>query len=168
MSSVPRMALFHFAYSFAACGLLFTVSFAGCGSGEPFSYVPASGSVKYDDGSRIPADDLQLTFIAQSSPNPADEKNVPKPGNAHATGTEGKFESVSSHNPDDGLLPVKYKVVIHAFDGKGAALGGVIPPEYEDSAKTPVEVDANIQPIEIKVKKPAGGVKPTVGPSRHR
>ena len=67
--------------SAAAIGCLLLL--AGCGSSDPFAYVQVSGKVIYDDGSRIPVDQLVLTFIPQGAP--LDAKTYPRPGVAMVT-----------------------------------------------------------------------------------
>jgi hypothetical protein len=57
-------------------------------------------------------------------------------------------------------LPGKHKVLVVATDPRGQAIEGIIPPEYRDPEKTPIMVDTAEIPFNIKVKKPAGGVKP--------
>jgi hypothetical protein len=51
-------------------------------------------------------------------------------------------------------------VIVNPTDERGRPLDGVVPPEYRDIKTTPIEVDTANQPFVIKVKKPAGGVKP--------
>jgi hypothetical protein len=173
MLSAHRIHLARFRFPLAACTLLFVVSLAGCGSGEPFSYVPAKGNVTYEDGTVIPAAHLRLTFIAVNPPTSGDEKVFAPKGkadvsNGDGSNKDGHFDDVTSHVYGDGLLPGKHKVLINPIDASERQLEGVVPPEYRDAAKTPVEVDTAVQPMVIKVKKPAGGVKPqpSGGPGR--
>jgi hypothetical protein len=41
---------------------------AGCGGSQPFSTVPVSGKVMYEDGSLIPAPQIQVMFVPQVPP----------------------------------------------------------------------------------------------------
>jgi hypothetical protein len=134
------------------CGCFLAGSLAGCGSGEPFSYVPVSGKVTYADGTPIPAK-LKLIFIAVNPPT-ADAGTVPKPG-AAITNSDGTFDAVTSHTYGDGLIPGKHKVVLTVSTGRGGeSTTDLFGPEYSDPNKTPIEVDTANLPMEIKVKKP--------------
>jgi hypothetical protein len=171
--SSAQIALVRFRVPLAVCTMLFVASLVGCGSGEPFAYVPANGTVTYEDGTVIPAPHLRLTFVAVNPPTSGDEKVFAPKGkadvnNADGTNTDGHFDVVTSHLYGDGLLPGKHKVIIVPVDAKELPMEGVVPPEYRDAAKTPAEVDTAEQPLKIKVKKPAGGVKPqpSSGPGR--
>jgi hypothetical protein len=135
-----------------ACLLL--GSLTGCGgSADPFSYVKVNGKVSYDDGTPIPADALKLIFIAENPPT-VDAKTFARPASC-APKADGSFDVVTSHTYDDGLLPGKHKVTVRAFDKADKPMPGLIPPEYNDPAKTPIEVDTASLPFAIKVKKPA-------------
>ena len=75
---------------------------AGCGGGDPFSYVKVSGKVTYEDGSLIPVESLELTFFPQSGP--IDPKTYPRPGLAGVDKATGTFSFVTSHKAGDGLV----------------------------------------------------------------
>jgi hypothetical protein len=126
--------------------------FAGCGAGEPFRYVPVSGKVVYEDGSPIPVDGLTLTFYSQTPP--VDAKTYPRPGEALVDKATGTLSSVTTHKFNDGLVRGKHKVVLTM---SGTQIPpSVVPPEYGDRAKTPLEVDTANQPFLLKVQKPKG------------
>ncbi len=149
-----------------AAGLVLTAgSLSGCGSGDPFSYVPTTGKVTYEDGTPIPAPVVHLTFVAENPPT-IDEKTFAPKGKADVTSTDGSFDVVTSHNYNDGLLPGKHKVLAIATDDKHQIIEGVIPPEYKEVNKTPLEIDTANQPLVIKIKKPAGGVHPVTPGAR--
>jgi hypothetical protein len=125
---------------------------AGCGT-DPFSYVDVTGSVRYEDGSPIPAAFMTVTFESQSEG--VDEKTRPRPGMA-VVKEDGTFGDVTS-SPQavgKGIVPGKHKVVIRAFDEMEAQLD-VIPPEYSDVTTTPIEIDTDEKThFELKIKKP--------------
>lgn len=130
----------------------------GCGgTSEPFSYKKIKGSVKYDDGTLIPAFRIRVTFVPENMSTPlADGKTYPRPGNAELNVADGTFSNVTTHLPDDGVIPGKMKVQIIAED-KDEHVLAVVPPEYGDAAKTPLEVDTSASDdFQLKVKKPAG------------
>ena len=123
------------------------MSCIGCGSGGPFDYVPVSGTVKYEDGTPFPADGIQLRFDAQDAPKV--ENAFPRPGLARLN-AQGEFDSVTSYKYGDGLIPGKHKVAIEAGPT-------VVAKEYSSIATTPLVVDTNDAPFDIKVPKPAAG-----------
>jgi hypothetical protein len=132
----------------AACCL--TLS-AGCGSGDPFSYVKVSGKVTYEDGALLPADQLVLFFHPQGGS--LDPKTHPKMGMAIVDPKTGEFNEVTSHKLNDGLVRGKHKVTI-AKGIQQPLPPNVVPAEYFDPAQTPLEVDTANLPFAIKVRKP--------------
>jgi hypothetical protein len=123
---------------------------AGCGSSDPFSYVQVSGKLAYEDGTLIPSNEIVLTFYPQASP--IDAKSYPRPGMVVVDKT-GAFSRVTSHLAGDGLVRGKHKVTLtNAL--RQPLSSAIIPPEYADLSKTPLEVDTTVQPFELKVKKP--------------
>ncbi len=128
---------------------LFALLLAGCGGGDPFTYAKVSGKVTYEDGSVIPYG-VMLQFHPQREP--LDEKTHPRVGTAEVDPKTGEFSSVTSYQPNDGLVRGRHKVTI-------ISLGGMIPPdivpeEYTDVTRTPLEVDTAEQPFHLKVRKP--------------
>jgi hypothetical protein len=124
---------------------------AGCGSPDPFSYVQVSGKITYDDGSPIPVDRLALLFLSQGGP--LDAKTHPRPATAIVDRTTGEIRDVSSHKFRDGLVPGRHKVLLSSGNGQPLS-PDVVPPEYCDLQKTPLEVDTARQPFILKVRKP--------------
>ena len=138
-------------------GLVVTLAgLPGCGSGEPFSYVKVSGKVSYDDGSLIPADRLRVVFISQVPP--LDPKAPSPNGIADADPKTGSFDLVTSHNHGDGLVPGEHKVLIQAISkdklGKETLRSDLVPPEYGNPEKTPLVVNTNKLPFDLRVQKP--------------
>ena len=137
-------------------GFLLAVSLAGlsgCGSGDPFPYVKVSGKVSYDDGSLIPADRIVVQFVPQVPP--LDPKTVPPYGLAEVDPKTGRFNVVTSHNYGDGLVRGEHKVVIQTIDKRDHPMG-LVPREYTQAKKTPLVVNTNQSPFDLKVRKPAG------------
>jgi hypothetical protein len=130
-------------FMLALCGVTL-----GCGSGSPFDYVKASGRVVYDDGQPLPLGKV----VFQSSAPPVGQAH-PRPG-ATTVDDQGRFDSVTSYKPGDGLTPGKHKVAImFAVDDQGNHL---VPPEYRSVDTTPIEVDTADTPFEIKVPRYKG------------
>ncbi len=136
-------------YVLTACGVLCLL--AGCGGGDPFSYVKVSGKVTYDDGSRIAAPEIKLTFYPLAPP--ADSKTYPRPGAAVVNVATGEFSSVTSHSPGDGLVRGKHKVTL-CGPRHQALPEDLVPAEYFNRDKTPLEVDTDHWLGVLKVHKP--------------
>jgi hypothetical protein len=134
----------------AAC--LAALFAAGCGGGGPYDLVKVSGSLKYEDGSLIPAEAILLRFDPEAAS--LDAKTHPRKGMTRVNVADGTFDSVTTHKYADGLVAGRHKVMVFpTAKGKPAKL---IPDEYIDPAKTPLEVDTDDQPFELRVKKPGG------------
>jgi hypothetical protein len=130
---------------------LFLPLLSGCGAREPFTYVKVHGKVTYDDGTLIPVDPLVLTFYPQD--NTPKGKDSPRPGMAAVDKTSGRFDSVTSHQVGDGLARGNHKVILTS-PGPVPLSAAVMPPEYGDMNRTPLEVDTANSPFELKVRKP--------------
>lgn len=124
-----------FSYLFLASVTLVAV---GCGGNEPFDYTQVSGSVKYDDGTLIEAPAIEVTFYPQAEPK--DEKTHPRPGVAIVDPATGKFNSVTSHKPNDGVVPGLQKVTVQTFDESHMPTD-ILPKEYTDVLTTPLTFD---------------------------
>ncbi len=123
--------------------MVFAIS--GCHH-EPYEYVKVKGKVSYEDGSVIPAKQLTVRFISQTPSQSTAE--TPRPGNAVVDVRTGMFDKVTSHTPGDGIVPGEHKVII--VQG-----GSLVPEEYCKVDTTPLKVNANDSPFDIKIKKPS-------------
>ena len=122
----------------------------GCSS-EPFDYIPASGSVTYEDGSLIPADRLVITFVPQVELG--DEKVHPPNSIADVNTADGTFDAVTSHQNGDGMIAGRHKVQIVALDAQ-QNLTAAVPRLYTSASTTPLEVDTADRPFQLKIPKP--------------
>ena len=123
----------------------------GC-TKDPFAYVPVSGKVTYDDGSKI-REAMELRFLAQS-PSP-ETKAYPRPGAAVVNGQTGEYKSVTTYHLGDGLMPGKHKVAVLGHRGRPLP-ADVVPPEYADFDQTPLLLDtADKETFNLKIRKPA-------------
>lgn len=123
----------------------------GCGDGNPFKYVPASGKITYEDGSPIPAHGIRLEFFVRDV-EPKDGA-YPRPAVADID-DRGAFAVATSYKYGDGLMPGKHKVAIaYATDAKGKLL---VPKAYTHGSTTPLEVtvEKSSPPLEMKVPRP--------------
>ena len=126
---------------------------AGCSGGSPYDLVQVAGTVKYEDGSLIPAETIMLKFEPQAKP--LDAKTHPRKAYGRVNVADGTFDTVTTHKYGDGVVAGRHKVLVipTTADGKITKL---IPDEYRNPGTTPVEVDTDHQPMEIRVKKPSG------------
>ena len=114
----------------------------GC-SDEPFSFVRVSGKITYADGSLIPGERIVVQFI------PIEAKTSGKRVAGGATGylnpQDGTFSSLTTHKPQDGAVPGRYKVVVIAFQKhpQGEVLTKAVPPQYHRAESTPLEVEVS-------------------------
>ena len=121
----------------------------GCGSGEPFDYLPVEGQLTYEDGQPVPAAGIVLEFVTLDvGPN---EEFHPRPGSSKLN-EEGKFTCATSYKYGDGLVPGRHKVAIYfATDKQGQLL---VPKEYTHIASTPLIIDTAESPLDIKIPRP--------------
>jgi hypothetical protein len=122
---------------------------AGCGSHGPFEYEKVSGKVVYEDGSRIPAGGMVLRFEALDAPQV--ENASPRPAKA-SVNAEGVFDCVTSYKYGDGLIPGRHKVAIDV--GAGPTGNPLVPADCTSVATTPLEINTEDAPLEIKVPRP--------------
>lgn len=131
--------------------LAFAAILAGCGgNGNPFTSVPVTGKVTYEDGTLIPVPGMKLFFHSLEPP----KGNMhPRPAQV-GVADDGTFKDVTTYKPDDGLVLGKHSVTVIALEnGKPSKK---IPSDYAYPQKSPlvVEVTKSGQFLEIKVPKP--------------
>ncbi len=125
----------------------------GCSGGNPYDMVEVAGTVKYEDGSLIPAETIAIRFDPLAAP--VGSNTHPRKGFADVNVVDGTFDLATTHKYGDGLVAGKHKVVViaSAKDGKASR---VVSEEYGRPDTTPVEIDTSNQPLEIRIKKPRG------------
>lgn len=137
-----------------ACGMASAAACAiGCSDSSPYDLVKVSGTVKYEDGSLIPAETIMLKFEPEAAP--LDSKTHPRKAYGEVNVAEGTFDTMTTHKYGDGVVAGRHKVMVIPTTRDGQ-ITKLIPPEYRNAANTPVEVDTDNQPMEIRVKKPSG------------
>ena len=136
------------------CPVVLSLLFlAGCSGGgdDPFGYAKVSGTVTYDDGTKIPGE----VYVYFSSAVPAVGNRHPMQG-IKLLDKNGEFHDVTSHHYADGIVRGKHKVTLRG-DNNTALPASVVPPEYCDVKKTPLEADTdNPASFTLKVHKPTG------------
>jgi hypothetical protein len=128
--------------------LSLAVCVAGC-SRAPFTFVPASGKISYDDGSPLPIDGgLRVIFVPTAPPL---EGGIRAPQAAAYPDASGNFAKVSSTRPGGGMAVGEYKVAI-MYEGVDA--NRFVPKQYISPKTTPLAVHTDNVPFDIKIPKP--------------
>jgi|GEM_PF-1102448 len=127
------------------------VASAGCGPRDPFRYVRVSGDVRHSDGQRIDCQSLRLSFTPLGPPR--DPRTHPRPGTATVDVRTGQFTSATTRKTGDGLVRGRHKVALRTTEG-GPLPIDVVGPEYATAATTPLEIDTNSLPLQIRVPRP--------------
>ena len=87
---------------------------------------------------------------------PLDAKTHPRKGFALVNVGDGTFDYATTHRHADGLVAGKHKVLVVAYAEEGKT-GNLVSKEYLRPDTTPLEIDTESLPLDIKVKKPAAG-----------
>jgi hypothetical protein len=124
----------------------------GCGPSAPFSIVPVTGKVTYEDGEPIKAHRVTISF--ESEAPPVDAKTHPRAGRAEVK-PDGTFDNVTTWKANDGAIVGPHKVVIITTDEK-QNITKDIPKEYTSKLTTPLKADvqAGGPPLEFKIPRP--------------
>lgn len=138
-----------FRAAFTAVGLALTI--AGCGVKEPFQYFPTQGTIAYDDGTLLPVTHLVLSFHPQEEPR--DVRTSPRRASALVDSKTGRFSSVTSHKPGDGLMACKYKVTLHQ-PSRTPLPEDCADEAYGDPSLTPLEIQGGKSAIDLRIAKP--------------
>jgi hypothetical protein len=129
--------------------LVSTVCLGGCRDDNPFSQVPVSGRILYEDGSIIPAKAMRLVF---SSEAPAVGNQHPRPASAFVNVSDGTFSEATTLTNGDGLVRGKHKVVVDLTPLESQP--NAVPEKYGRVTTTPLLVDTNNLPMDIRISKP--------------
>ena len=123
----------------------------GCGQSGAYSVVPSTGTVKYDDGSVIPAGRIELRFISQE---PAQDAGThPRQGITEVNVEDGTFDYVSTYKHGDGLIRGEHKVIARSI-APGGGYTPAIGEQYASESSTPLVVQADGKPIDLVIEKP--------------
>ncbi|NCA17286.1 MAG: DUF4339 domain-containing protein [Betaproteobacteria bacterium] len=121
---------------------------------DPYRYRSISGHIGYEDGQPIPADAIYLTFIPLGPPlRPGVH---PRCGFASVNPRDGFFASATSRKRGDGIVDGKHRVLVRALK-EGVLRTDLVPKEYLDFERTPLEVDAGSGRVELTVRRPEPG-----------
>lgn len=127
--------------------IAFMVISAGC-SREPFELVQASGRLTYEDGTPLPTKGGLRIVFAPTAP-PINGEMFPPRGTAYPD-DNGDFASVSTSRPG-GMVRGEQKVAIMYQDVDSKRF---VPMEYTSPKTTPLVVNTDDAPFDIKVPRP--------------
>jgi hypothetical protein len=133
--------------------LALPVVLAGCGSSDPYDTVSVSGTVRYVDGSRIPAGRITLFFVPQISA--VDAKTHPRNATAEVNVEDGTFSNASTFTFGDGVIPGRQKVMIRAYDENDGP-SRAVPEKYgaEDTTPLEVQIEGKAKSLVLEIEKP--------------
>lgn len=137
-----RPGALSFCLAISAVAFVALPMLGGCGAKTPFPLEPVRGTVKYDDGSPIEADQIRIVF------NPIDtaarDKVAPRSAAAYADVASGGFDGFTTWKNHDGVLVGRHKVTVIALrlDQRGTTEPtDAIPSRYHRAETTPLEVE---------------------------
>lgn len=122
---------------------------SGCGRKTTYPIVPVQGTIKYEDGSIIPAYRIQLKFISQEPP--LDKKTHPRPGLGEVKVEDGSF-AVSTYGFEDGLIRGTHKVTARSYNDQNLP-SPEVPIVYGSPDSSPLEINAEESPFELVIKR---------------
>ncbi|MDZ7618619.1 MAG: hypothetical protein U1E05_16575 [Patescibacteria group bacterium] len=133
--------------------LALPVVLAGCGSSDPYDTVSVSGTVRYVDGSHIPASRITLFFVPQVSA--VDAKTHPRNATAEVNVEDGTFSNASTFHFGDGVIPGRQKVMVRAYDENDGP-SRAVPDKYgaEDTTPLEIEIDGKTKTLALKIETP--------------
>ena len=126
----------------------------GCGS-QPFDQVAVYGTLKYDDGTLIPAEQITVYFVPQAEA--VDAKTHPRPGWASVNVEDGSFSNVTTYEFGDGAIAGQNKIYIRA-SGPLEQPSGAVPDIYTDVSTTLLKVNVSSSEREhnLTIPRPSG------------
>jgi hypothetical protein len=137
--------------------MLACIIVAGCGSGAPFELAQVDGTVTYEDGSLIQADQLLVKFFPQGIAIKG--KDAPRAAETYAEVSDGSFRKLTTWNYADGVMVGHHKVVVISMKVGSHGVGEptkAVAAIYNQIESTPldVEVTSGSNHFDLKIKKP--------------
>lgn len=83
----------------------------GCRKAVETPTIPVSGQVTYDDGSLVPANQIELKFVAVN-PDAYRAKDLPAFATARVDTRDGTFKAMTTWQFGDGVIPGEYDVEV--------------------------------------------------------
>ncbi len=137
--------------------MLACIVVAGCGSGAPFELAQVEGTVTYEDGSLIQADQVLVKFLPQGIAIKG--KDAPRAAETYAEVSDGSFKKLTTWKYADGVMVGHHKVVVISMKVGSHGVGEptkAVPAIYNQVKSTPLDVDvtSGSNLFELKIKKP--------------
>ena len=83
----------------------------GCRKAEQPPTIPVSGKITYEDGSLVPANQIELRFLA-TQPDLYREKDYPTAATARVDTRDGTFKEMTTWQHGDGVIAGQYDVEV--------------------------------------------------------
>ncbi len=139
-------------YGRAATALAAMVLLAGCARDRPET-IPVSGKVTYEDGSLVPANRMELRFLAQ--PEVVRAKDYPPAATARVDTRDGTFSEMTTWMHGDGVIPGEYEVEVVRY-GSEEEPGGIKAVRYRGDRVWPNSVTVSAESNTFHVTIPRG------------
>ena len=117
----------------------------------PFPLVTVSGDVAYEDGTRLPTDELFIAFHPERQRR--DARTFPRPAYARVDPRTGRFSVAGDGRAFGGVVEGENRVTLHVRPP--APLPAHIAGEaYDTVATTPLVVEVDGRPLPIRIARP--------------
>ena len=118
----------------------------------PFPLVTVSGDVAYEDGTRLPSDELFIAFHPERQRR--DARTFPRPAYARVDPRTGRFSVAGDGRTFGGVVEGRNRLTLHVRPP--APLPAHIAEEaYDTVATTPLLVEVDGRPLHIRIARPA-------------
>lgn len=132
--------------------LLFAWSLLRWGAqGDRYRTYDLHGSVAYTDGDKVPVDLMLVKLFPVAGTGTT--SSVATPVTARVDRTTGRFQAKWKGSRDASRTLHAWKAVVLSGDQR-AFPEDVVPGEYADAERTPLEVDVAKSPVELRLRRP--------------
>jgi hypothetical protein len=127
----------------------------GCGSSEPFAFVPVTGKITYSDNTLIPGDEIHIRLVPL---DPARKgADVAGAADGIVDPKDGTFAGVTTHKLLDGVVPGRYRVMVIPLGLKDHRPNGAVAAKYLNATQSPLLIEVTRQQHDfpqLQVEKP--------------
>ena len=138
----------------AIAALLVAVSAGGCKRSAQAPMIAVSGKVTYEDGSLVPANQLELRFRT-TQPELFQEKDYPATATARVDTRDGTFREMTTWQHGDGVIAGEYEVEVTRH-GNEQDPGGFEAEMYRGDRVWPSKVTVAPDKTEFEIAIPKG------------
>ena len=133
--------------------ILVALAPCGCKRVAQAPTIPVSGKVTYEDGSLVPANQIELRFLTQ--PELAQEKDYPAAATARVDTRDGTFKEMTTWQHGDGVIAGQYAVEAIRY-GDEENPGGYEARSYRGERVWPAKVTVAPDKTEFHITIPKG------------